>query len=346
MTYSISSDHHCHSWSQFSRVNDDGINSRLAIILGELKRQARTLLAAGGTEMYLGGDLFHVRGKIDPEVLNPTMDAFREICSMGVNVWCIAGNHDLSGKHSNKLGNAMQALDELDGFTAITEPCMVGGIVMIPWIEDLDELRRVAQQWADPAADLIIHAPMNGVIKGLPDHGLDPDEIKAWGYKRVFCGHYHAFREQVHGVFSIGATSHQTFSDPGTIAGFLMVDDNQVEHHESMAPAFVNIDDPAEIDPASVDGNYVRLRLKDIEADALAEVKRNLEACGALGWVDHSAKKREVVRGTSSGTKNVTLEVSVASYVAKHLQSGNLSKKRIAVEALDVLREARTVGDE
>jgi hypothetical protein len=118
-----------------------------------------------------------------------------------------------------------------------------------------------------------------------------------------------------------------------------------VEFHESLAPQFVNIDDVDEIDPVSVSGNYVRLRLKDADADLLAKAREALKDAGALNWVDHSTKKREVTRGSSS-TKNVTLEVSVASYVANHLDAGKLSKKRIAVEALDVLREARTLGSE
>ena len=92
-------------------------------------------------------------------------------------------------------------------------------------------------------------------------------------------------------------------------------------------------------------GNFIRLRLKDVEANDLAQAKKKLSEEGALNWVDHCTKKREVTRGASS-SKNVTLEVSVANYVAQHHDSGKLSKKRIAIDALDVLREARTVGNE
>src|SRR5690349_9573673 len=120
--YGISSDQHCHDWSQFATVDADGVNSRLRIILDELERSAAAVLASGGDTLYLAGDLFHVRGKIDPEVLNPTIECFKRICATGVKVYAITGNHDLKGKNSTKLGNAMQSLDELDGFTAVTEP--------------------------------------------------------------------------------------------------------------------------------------------------------------------------------------------------------------------------------
>lgn len=351
MTYAVSSDQHAHEWSAFATTNADGINSRLAIILGEIERAARELVAAGGSDLFLGGDLFHVRGKIDPEVLNPTIETFKRILATGVSVYAIAGNHDLKGKHSTKLGNAMQSLDELPGFTAITDVQVVTAqdgqeVVMIPWIEDLDELRAVAINHASPSRDLIMHAPLNGVIKGLPDHGLDPVEVKAWGYRRVFIGHYHHHQQPQPGVFSIGATTHQTWSDPGTLAGFLLVTDKGVEFNESLAPQFVQITDVADIDPLTVSGNYVRLKLTDADADVLSSAREALKDAGALAWVDTSTKKREVTRGQSSGTKNVTLEVSVASYVANHLDVGKLSKKRVAIAALDVLREARTVGAE
>ena len=55
------SDLHFHNWSAFAKTNDDGVNSRLRIILNETIRAAHKLKelrkAKGGT-MVLGGDLF------------------------------------------------------------------------------------------------------------------------------------------------------------------------------------------------------------------------------------------------------------------------------------------------
>jgi DNA repair exonuclease SbcCD nuclease subunit len=344
--YTISSDQHCHAWSQFSQIGGDGVNSRLRIILNELERQAATVLAAGGDRMFLGGDLFHTRGNINPEVLNPTIDAFKRICASGVDVYAITGNHDLSTTNSTKLGNAMQALDEIDGFCAIVEPELVDGdVMMIPWIDNLDDLTAVARKHANAKVDLIIHAPLNGVILGLPDHGLDPISVSKWGYRRVFVGHYHSHREPADSVFSIGATSHQTWSDPGTLAGFLMVDETTVTHHPSAAPKFVNIDDPI-VDVQDVKGNYCRIRLQDVDPQELDKFKADLKAAGAAGIVDHSVKKRDATRGVAAPS-NVTLEVSVANFIKDDLEvEKGLKKSRIAQDALDVLREARTVGGE
>jgi DNA repair exonuclease SbcCD nuclease subunit len=343
--YALVADVHAHNWSQFSQINSDGVNTRLRAILDELVRAAQAVLDAGGDTLRIAGDLFHVRGTIAPSVFNPTFDTFKRICGgMGVDVEIIPGNHDLEGKHADQLGNAMQQLDLIDGCVVTVQVEVTDDAVLVPWIEDLNDLRAVLKQHADPTKDCIIHAPLNGVIKGLPDHGLDPEELAKLGYRRVFSGHYHNHKEFAGGVYSIGATTHQTWSDPGTAAGFLLVYPDRVEFNETAAPKFVNIDHEQFV-PANVAGNFCRLRLKDVEPDAVKKLREDLTTAGALGIVDHSTKKREVTRGVSSG-KNVTLEVSVANYVAKHLESGNLSKKRIAIAALDVLTEARTVGSE
>jgi len=345
--YALVSDVHAHSWSQFSKTDADGVNSRLRAILDELLRAARELKKAGGTVLRVAGDLFHVRGNIAPSVFNPTFDCFKQIAAMGIDIEIIPGNHDLESNDTTALGNAMQQLLLIEGCHVVIEPEATddGQAFMVPWIENLDELRAVCIKNADPTRDLIIHAPLNGVIKGIPDHGLDPVECAAWGWRRVFIGHYHNHAETAKTVFSVGATTHQTWSDPGTVAGFLLVYPDRVDHYETRAPKFLNIDSHADIGP-HIKGNYCRLRFKDADADALKKVRDILEINGAAGVVDHSTKKREVTRGVSTPT-NVTLEVSVASFVANHLQADQrLSRKQIAVEALDVLREARTLGDE
>lgn len=346
--YGISSDQHCHSWSQFSRVNSKGVNTRLQLILDELKRSAQAVLDAGGDTLYLAGDLFHVRGKIEPSVFNPTYDTFREITAMGVKVVAIPGNHDLEGSNADRVGNAMQQLEEIDGFTSATKPMCVDGVVMLPWYEDLDELVAEAKAGASKDLDLIIHAPLNGVIKGIPDLGLDPADVADWGYHRVFVGHYHNHKDFFGGkVFSVGATTHQTWSDPGTKAGFLIVDGDDVTHHETEAPKFTNVDELGDITEARVGGNYARLRFTDAEEDTLIEARRMLDEAGCAGFVDHSSKKRPNIRPNVANGKNVTIEASVSDFTKNHLQGHEqLDKDRVAAGALDVLSAARQVGGE
>lgn len=344
--FTVSSDQHCHKWSQFSKTDEDGVNSRLRVILNELLRQAEYTKAQGGKKMFLAGDLFHVRGSIDPEVLNPVVECFKKISYMGIDVHALAGNHDLSGKYASELGNAMQSLSQIKGFTAVTNPTVVhnygtdGHCVMIPWIEDLTELRKVMKQYVNPNMHLIIHAPVNGVIKGIPANGLTPKELADLGYKNVFVGHYHNHVDFGDGVYSVGATTHQTWSDPGTTAGFLEVKDRgeSVIHHDTQAPKFINIKMHSDLSP-EVRGSYCRIQLQNPKEELLQEVKEYLTSNGCAGFVDHSVKTKTVTRKGQSSAGTST-QVAVATYVAKTLDTGEMSKKKIAVESLDILAEA------
>lgn len=348
MMFTISSDHHCHKWSQFSKTDQDGVNSRLRVILNELLRQAEyTAAFSDDPVMFLAGDLFHVRGSIDPEVLNPTVECFKKISEMGLQVYALAGNHDLSGKYSNQLGNAMQSLEQIQGFSAITKPTVVdisehfGSVVMIPWIEDLSDLRTVMKRYAgNPEDTLIIHAPVNGVIKGIPANGLTPKELATLGYKNVFVGHYHNHVDFGDGVYSVGATTHQTWNDPDTLAGFIEVKDGGegVIHHDTLAPKFINIKMHSDLSSA-VRGSYCRIQLQNPSDDLLQETKDYLTSNGCLAYVDHSVKTKEVTRRGQSSAGTST-KVAIATYVAKTLNAGYLSKKKIAVESLDILAEA------
>src|SRR5690606_5731344 len=112
MSYGVVSDLHCHKWTAFSVPSTDGVNSRLRIILDNLLRAARELAARSIGHMVITGDIFHVRGSLDPEVLNPTQEVFRQILDMGISIHMIPGNHDLAGKETTQLGSSIQTLAE------------------------------------------------------------------------------------------------------------------------------------------------------------------------------------------------------------------------------------------
>lgn len=324
--YGILSDLHLHSWSAFATTLPSGMNSRLQIILDEIWRAATELDKAGGEFMYLAGDIFHVRGSVTPDVLNPVLDLFERIKSeLGIKVRAIPGNHDLASKESAALTNAAQALEKV-GVTMIAEQegafFSDTNTIVVPWhaspsvlMVRLKELAATAS-WRSQS-DLIIHAPVNGVIMGIPDHGLNAADLAALDFRRVFAGHYHNHVEFPGGVYSIGATTHQTWSDVGTKAGFLLVYPDRVEYRASHAPEFIDITaatDPTQL-PMIVDGNYVRVKL-DIEKESEIEAARaSLIGLGAKGVIIHHTKKApEVVRAVG-GVRVSTLEAAIGDYV-------------------------------
>lgn len=342
--YAIVSDVHLHNWQAFSSVLPGGMNTRLAGLLSELLRAAIELKKAGGKHMYVAGDVFHVRGSIAPSVLNPVIATFKKIIEMGIEVRMIAGNHDLEGKDSVALSSAVTALEGVGvrvchstfGFSD-------DKVIMIPWYDNLENLRNEIKVSSLPAGhnlnewNLIIHAPLNGVITGLPDHGLSSEEISLWGFKNVFAGHHHNHVNTARGIYSVGALAHHTWSDVGSKAGFLLVDadTSEVKWFKSHLPEFVDIKaEMSETDAElAADGNFVRIKVIDTKMSTVEQMREWMTKAGAKGVIVQPVKQAATKRDsaiTTSISAGASLEQSVAEYVSASFDKSLVEKVNLA----------------
>lgn len=351
--YGLMADLHLHNWSAFATVEGDGVNSRLGMLLKDICRCAEETRKAGGDTVVVAGDMFHVRGSIAPSVLNPVMDTISNLIKGGIKFVILAGNHDLEGKESNRLGSAITALEGLGCKIVNTFDyglrCMER-IVLIPWTPKITDLKALIEKAAASDSnphelDLILHAPIDGVIPGLPDHGLDAEWLDKQGFRRVFSGHYHHHKPfDGTRVMSIGALAHHTWSDVGTKAGFLVVGE-EVRWFKSRAPEFVEINgstDPDEI-PLMVDGNYVRAKINSTKTKDVEELRGYLEGCNAKGVVilaqkDATATVRE---GGSAIKAGATLEVSVTDFIKAQAYP---NADKLAILCQEILTEAQSVS--
>jgi len=359
--FGLIADLHMHRWTQFAGTTLEGLNSRLAGLLDEVRRCGMEVGAAGGKVVVMAGDVFHVRGSIVPSVLNPLRDTL-ENChrSYGVTFIVLAGNHDLEGRDSERLGSAVTAL-ECEWVKVVNDPAFFPGINvhMVPWIEDVEKLKQsilaVSTMKDGPPIsravaakrDLIIHAPIDGVIDGLPAHGLTPEWLADLGFRRVYSGHYHHHKSMAGDkVVSIGALAHHTWSDVRSKAGFLIVDSatGEYEYRASRLPQFIDMNDLAGLDEDevrfSVDGNFVRMRVDADQAKLVAAARQELLDMGARGVIIQAQPKQSVREGAVAATvsSGASLEASLVAWV-----KGNLP---LALEvdinraALDVLTAA------
>lgn len=348
----IVSDIHCHAWHPFATTNPDGINSRLQITLDELMRAGLDLVSRGGKRMYIAGDLVHTRGSMDPEVFNPLFATIKWLTAQGIEIFIIPGNHDLKGRDTTELGNAIQTLSEIEGVTVCTKQTVFnhfGGVIMIPWCATKDALREEVKRiplTGRSEIDLIIHVGIDGVLDGVPPSGLSSTEVAGWGFKRVFAGDYHNFKSMEEDtVFSIGATAHQTWSDIGTKAGYLLVYPDKVEFCASHAPSFIELtdeDDPDEY-PLIVDKNYVRIRgfkLTDAEINSL---RAELLAMGAKGVSFQVTRNVVTARAGGAATKSLTLDQSVHGYIEKIKDIDPAEMLLVQTGSADVLTTVRAV---
>ncbi|BBI61765.1 hypothetical protein HSBAA_30710 [Vreelandella sulfidaeris] len=171
MKFGIISDTHYHPFTAFAK-QDGLINSRLQIAMDETRKAAVHMKDAGCTALYHCGDIFHVRGRVAPSVLNPVADLFKEIAEeLGMPIFALAGNHDLEFENSNRIGNSGTALTG-DGITVVSdEPFFqpVHNVLMIPWHAKQKDLLATIEAWLKEAparfgvkaeeVTLMIHAP-------------------------------------------------------------------------------------------------------------------------------------------------------------------------------------------
>jgi DNA repair exonuclease SbcCD nuclease subunit len=350
--YLLVSDIHAHKWSAFATIDGDGANSRLKAILSELERGAAELKKRGGNIMVIAGDLFHVRGSVDPEVFNLTHRCIRAILETGVSIYAIPGNHDLAGRETTEIGNAFQSFDSLENFQVHGSIQFHDKLAFIPWCASLALLRtQIAElkDWVQRCGentnelDLIIHAGIDGVLSGVPASGLTHEEIASWGFKRVFAGHYHHHLDFGNSVYSIGALTHQTWSDIGTKAGFLFVYPDRVDYAASHAPSFIEItgDDAPEDIPMMVPGNYVRVRSMKLTEAEITKFRGELEGMGAAGVTFQVARETVTARAGAAATAGLTLDQSVDKFIdGMELED----KTPVKAMALDVLSTVRSVA--
>jgi DNA repair exonuclease SbcCD nuclease subunit len=353
--YALMADLHLHNWSAFSQTEENGINNRLNILLNEIKRAGQMLLDAGGRVLVIAGDVFHVRGSISPSVLNPTLDTFAGLRADGIEVFILPGNHDLEHKSASRLSSAVTALEGA-GCVIVNRSLIWqnedGRFAMLPWHENIADLKKAIKEVTEDIEDggfrvadydLIIHAPIDGVIVGLPDHGLAPEDLASYGFKRVFSGHYHNHKQFPGGVFSIGALAHHTWSDVGSAAGFLLVHDNMTLYSASHAPSFIDLRpgvDPDEI-PLMVDGHYVRVKTPVTTTTAVNAIRNELNEYGARGVVIQAVKEPELKR-SGDVTAKISAGASLNESVADFIKSQSFEHSdEVTKAALKILSETQ-----
>lgn len=350
--YGVISDLHLHAWDQFKTQGSDGeINSRLEALLQEIVRIGTEVSSMGGDTLFVAGDVFHVRGKLMPSVLNPVKDLFQVyLRRVGITkIHIIPGNHDLEGKGAASIGDAVRALRSNDVEIVEAPSYQEPDIAMIPWMEDIEQLKGtlllLAKHCRALKTDVIIHAPIDGVLPHLSG-GLDPKWLADLGFRNIFAGHYHSHKDCGGGVYSIGSIAHHTWSDAGSQPGWLLVrEDGKVEFKTSMCPRFIEITpemDPFEAEMAA-DGNYVKVFTELTGAGELAALKKGFMDLGAKGVIVVSQpKKTTVARSTTTVKSGVSIENNIASFVDATSHSDE-EKEAIKKVALEVLNEVRAV---
>ena len=350
--FGLCADVHAHNWSQFSTLKD-GVNSRLVATLDELTRCAREAKARGCTRVFIAGDLFHVRGSIAPSVFN-AVSARLDMLARSLEItWVVVdGNHDCESRDSETLGSANEMLPQDEAYIWVVsgnpELFLHERVCCIPWISDRDKFLDTARKWRDVIErkhgdahlwTLICHVGIDGVLSNVPG-AFTSRELAELGFGRVCSGHYHQHavfehKEVGSSVISIGALTHQTWSDVGTRAGWMIVDAVREQFFDSEAPRFMDFDPDADL--SEVEGNFVRVRSDLDEADVTA-LRDALMGLGALAVVFVGVPKALTVTRSSAPATGLTLAAQVKDWLDR-ASSMTVDREKVRATAVEILRE-------
>ena len=348
MRYGIISDTHCHNWSMFGGTRANGANSRLQIILDEIKRAAEEVKAMGGETLFHAGDIFHVRGTITPSVMNPVAETFHEISEMGVKLVLVCGNHDAEFRNSEELGSAISVLRGVGCLVANT-PMIYANAMLIPWQptkEKFLEAIKGLEPYMDDGYSIICHAPLDGALERFASSdSIHPDEIKEVAGKklgRVFAGHIHNHKRiGDEPMWSVGAIAHHNWGDVGTKAGFMLVDEEKgdVKFRASHAPQFVELEADSTVEEALLmaDGNYVRATVEDMTEAEIKDFRVQLENAGAKGVTIICHAKPQDVAQRMEIKSTESLEAVVAKYAQAQVNDSPEKLGRAILSKVDEL---------
>lgn len=363
----VVSDTHFHNWTQFSHTTPQGVNSRLENDLNVFTKACEEAKAEGCTGFIHCGDLFHVKGKIETTVLTSVLSTLEDqVASKFPFSIFLTGNHDIAFSESKKwAGNALMIGSWLSKQCLLAN-CVWGsaqyesdnplssGTMFMSWHKNVEEWKSSFEQYPYPQLDKVkfvfTHAPIDGVVPGVPAGGITQEYIGSTGFEgKIFAGHYHNHKEISPQLISVGALTHHSWSDVGSKAGYLIVDtlSGDYEFRETSAPRFIDLDTikvaSAEEYSALCAGNYVRLTVEG-ELEKAKQIQDEIkEVLGAKAvLVNLKAKKPETVRASALGEiTNSPLEKTISNYLDE-VYKGHPLLEKIKGDALSLFS---TVGE-
>lgn len=261
MKFGIFSDIHIHPFNAFSKINADGINTRLLETVETLEKILDGAQKNKCDFVLFCGDMWHVK-KIDAITLDLTMRALQKT---QIPIILIPGNHeemDALGKfHATRvLRGRVQILDHHDGLTTKINGLRIAGI---PYAKNQD-IKKLMTDYKGYDV-LMLHTGITGALMGA-DFIADEESISLNDLQDaiglVTAGHFHQsqlFTDQVYlpdgaeenytrkiipgkTVLIPGAPLQHGFGDEGSVRGWWLCDDLKTLSFQPInAPKFLKL---------------------------------------------------------------------------------------------------------
>lgn len=242
------SDMHYHPWTYGAVTLPSGVNSRL-VDQADVTDQIRNHCAQAGVDhLFFLGDMFHRHGTVSAQVLQTAWARMCALKASGLQLYFLLGNHDMSDR-SGRI-HCLDWLREFGRVITTRETFEVDGVPIhaMGYTEDAEAIQEFFRRAPD-ASVCLLHQGVAGVPLGsgyVIDEILHPDLIPK-RVRHVFTGHYHTHRQVTPQLTVVGSPLQLTWADAGESRGWVTYQPHvgmygHVEHHESDAPKFLNLD--------------------------------------------------------------------------------------------------------
>ena len=250
------------------------------------------------------GDLFHDRQRIDVLTYQKTFEVIERRLSGGIHdLMLLLGNHDIW--HNDRLDvSSVNPLRSVRGVRVIDSPSVQeisdGAedfyFAFLPYTHNpIDDLRSLEREWKDkvpPKHKKILGAHMsvdgavwntrfNTLSEVAVEHDGDmvrvgPEIFKRWD--RVFLGHYHAAQKLSDRVEYVGSPLQlsfgEAFQDKHVIIYDTHEDSLKYVKNEFSPRHYILSEDELDLHP--LEGNFLRVEVKDITSKAMSDMRQNL----------------------------------------------------------------------
>lgn len=263
--YLVIADPHFHAYKNHSRLIN-GVNSRLLDIGMAFEEAVAKGIEEKCSHMLIAGDVFHVRGVIRPSTFCYVHGLLEE-ATKHMQVFITPGNHDMENYRGGST--SVDTFKKIDVVFVDSCPSQWGDLLLIPYIHDHDEFKRVFKKTSFGCKVVVIHQGIDDFrgTKLIPETGLTVEWLEEHTDAWVVSGHYHKPKLK-RKCLSPGSLIQHNFGDEGSDKGFWILDsdNNKCAFHKTTYPEFLTIQAETIDDlPSDLDNKIVRIKTKNIK---------------------------------------------------------------------------------
>ncbi len=240
------SDLHAHTWKQYARVGERGINTRLEDLAHVLRETWALATRRKIRDVYIAGDLFHVKRHVPVQAETVLYEEFEYARKWGVRVHLISGNHDQV--EDDAMANTPRIFRDVAEVYAEPGLDKKNRIAYVPWQFDQDRVRKFLKDLKGEWELLLYHGEVSGAFVGPTDYPIalksqvKLKDLMTSKFQWTMMGHLHRRQMVAERCYYIGNPLPKDRGEPETDKGAVIIDGDKLEVFETEHPRFVTLD--------------------------------------------------------------------------------------------------------